>query len=144
MIMPSSVPVMSAPMAERLFTITSIRLDSLTFNSAASFITVSPSAKQARIAITGISSMSFGMMSPSITQPLRLLVFTVMSAVGSPESALTFVNVISPPIIFITSIIPSLVGLIPTFLMVISEFSAIRPATRKYAAEEISPGTMIF
>ena len=40
-----------------------------------------------------------------------------------------------------TRIMPSRVGLMPTFFMRISEFGMISPAARKKAAEEISPGT---
>ena len=43
-----------------------------------------------------------------------------------------------------TSSIPSLVGLIPTFLMVMHELGVISPATRKYVADDMSPGTRIF
>ena len=35
------------------------------------------------------------------------------------------------------------VGFIPTFLIVISLFGVIEPATRKKAADEMSPGTLI-
>ena len=38
---------------------------------------------------------------------------------------------------------PSLVEFIPTFLTVISEFGVISPNTKKYAADDISPGTLI-
>ena len=131
MIIPSSVAVMSAPMDERAFTMTSILFDSLTLSSWASLMMVSPSAKHARTAMAGISSMSFGMMGPSMTQPLRLDVLTVMSAVGSPHPLTTLEYSISPPIALMTSSIPSLVGLIPTFLMVMHEFGVISPATRK-------------
>ena len=42
---------------------------------------------------------------------------------------------------FITSIIPDLVGLIPTSLMTIEESLIILAPTIKNDAEEISPGT---
>ena len=42
-----------------------------------------------------------------------------------------------------TSIIPALVGLIPTFLIRISEPGTREAAAMKYAADEISPGTWI-
>ena len=84
MIMPSSVALISAPIAERFFTITSIRFDSFTFSSCASLITVCPFAKHAMMAMIGISSISFGIREPSITQPFKSEVCTVMSAAGSP------------------------------------------------------------
>ena len=64
------------------------------------------------------------------------------SAVGSP-SVLAFNNVMSAPIALHTRNIPSLVGLIPTFLRRISLPGVRSPAAIKYAAEEISPGTLI-
>ena len=141
--MPSSVSVTSAPMAVRLRTITSIRLDSLTFSSAASLITVSPSAKQAMAAIIGSSSMSVGMMAPPMTVPCKAEERTRMSAVGSPSPVDALTMVKSAPMSLQTRKIPSLVGLIPTCRIRISELGIIRPAQRKKAAEEISPGTWI-
>ena len=57
------------PIARRLLTITSIRLDSLTFSSCASRITVVPLAKQARAATTGSSSMRVGITEPPTVTP---------------------------------------------------------------------------
>ena len=143
MIIPSSVAVASTPIFTRLSTVNAIRSDSFTFNSAASLITVSPSANAANSAITGISSINVGMTSPPITVPFNLLVFTTISAVGSPPLSITFSNVTSAPISLHTRRIPSLVGLIPTFFKRIHEFGVISPATIKKVAEEISPGTTI-
>ena len=84
MIRPSSVAVTWAPMAERFSAMTAMRSDSLTFSSAASRMTVVPSAKQAMTAMTGSSSMSVGISSPSITQPFREEERTSRSAAGSP------------------------------------------------------------
>ena len=83
------------------------------------------------------------MTSPPITVPFNLLVFTTISAVGSPPLSITFSNVTSAPISLHTRRIPSLVGLIPTFFKRIHEFGVINPATIKNVAEEISPGTTI-
>ena len=142
MIMPSAVSSTSAPMALKFSAMTAIRLDSLTFNSAASRMMVSPSAKQAMAAIIGSSSIRVGMMSPWMSVPCRLLVRTRMSATGSPVMR-TFKRVRSPPMARQTWIIPSRVGLMPTFFMRSSELGIISPAARKKAAEEISPGTAI-
>lgn len=60
-----------APIAVRFSAMTSMRLDSLTFSSAASRMMVVPSAKQAITAMTGSSSISVGIRLPSITQPFR-------------------------------------------------------------------------
>ena len=143
MIIPSAVSVTSAPMADKFFTMTSRRLDSLTFNSAASLIMVVPSAKQAITAIMGSSSIRVGMMAPSMTVPWRLLLFTRMSAVGSPEASCSFIRVMSAPMARQTRRIPSLVGLIPTCRISTSEPGTSRPAARNGAADEISPGTVI-
>ena len=129
-IMPSWVPEISHPMALKYFTITSIRLDSFTFSSAASLMTVVPSAQAAITLITGSSSISVGMISPSIVMPCNELDFTKISAVGSPS--LRILNkVISPPMAIATLRMPSLVGLTPTFFMSISESGTMRPAAIK-------------
>ena len=76
-----------------------------------------------------------------MVQPFKEEVRMVMSATGSPISSFTLDSFILAPIILQTVSIPSLVGLIPTFFIVISEFGVRRPAAIKYAAEDISPGT---
>ena len=144
MIIPSSVGVTSAPIAFRLSVTVSMRSVSLTFSSAASLMTVVPSATAAMTAMTGISSMSVGMMSPSIVVPWSLLVRTRISAIFSPPSVLSFNKVISPPMSSHTFRIPARVGLMPVFSIRISESGTMSPAAIKYAAEEISPGTVIF
>ena len=62
-----------------------------------------------------------------------------MFATFSPAKTLSSKISISPPIFFTTSITPALVGFIPTFFNVISEFGTIKPATIKNEAEDISP-----
>ena len=142
--MPSEVGVTSAHMASRFSVTVSMRLDSLTFNSAASFIVVVPSAKAAMTAMTGSSSISDGMISPSIVVPCKLEDRTRRSQTGSPETVRQFCFSMSAPMADATRRMPSLVGFMPTFLMSISEFGTISPAAIKYAAEEMSPGTSIF
>ena len=104
---------------------------------------VFPLAKAASTAIIGISSIKVGIISPSITVPCKLEEETVRSATGSPETSLSFENSIFPPISLMTVIMPALVGFMFTFRKVISELGTIRPAAKKYAAEEMSPGTFI-
>ena len=131
MIIPSSVGVTSQPIAFRLSVTVSIRSVSLTFSSAASLIIVVPSAMAAITAITGISSIKVGMMSPSIVVPCSLLVRTRTSAILSPPSVRSLRRVISPPISSHTLKIPARVGLIPTFSTRISESGTISPAAMK-------------
>ena len=143
MIMPSSVSVTSAPIALRFSATRAIRLDSLTFNSAASLMTVRPWAKQAMRATVGSSSIMAGMTEPWITVPWRLLERTSRSAVGSEPLWSWFIRVRSAPMALQTVRRPARVGLIPAFLMSTSELGRIIPAAAKYTAEEISPGTVI-
>ncbi len=130
MIIPSCVPMISHPIALSAFTITSIRLDSLTFSSAASLIIVVPSAQAAITLMIGSSSISVGMISPSIVIPCSVLCFTSRSAVGSP-SRVILSNVISPPMACATFRIPSLVGLIPTLRIRTSAPGTSSPAAIK-------------
>ena len=71
---------MSAPKIVNSFATASIRLVSLTFNSSASLITVVPWAWVASKAIIGNSSMSFGMIAPSIVTFCKELVAIVKVA----------------------------------------------------------------
>ena len=88
MIIPSSVGVISHPIAFRLSVIVSIRSVSFTFSSAASLMIVVPSACDAMTAIIGISSIRVGIRSPWIVVPCRLLVRTRMSrSARRPPSA---------------------------------------------------------
>ena len=119
-----------------------MRLDSLTLSSCASRITVSPSANAAATAITGSSSIRRGMIAPPISTPCSLLYLTVRSHIGSASSR-KFDSVMSAPMSRRTSRTPVRVGLTPTFLIVSSLPGMIAPATRKNAADEISPGTAI-
>ena len=140
-IMPSSVSLTTAPIFVNSSVITRIRLDSLTLSSAASFIIVVPSAVVAMAAMTGSSSIRVGMIAPSIVIPCSLEKDTCISAELSEEALYSFKYSIFAPISLETLIMPSLVGLIPTFLITISEPGSIRAAAIKYAADDISPGT---
>ena len=131
MIMPSSVSVTSAPMAFKLSTMMAMRLDSLTFSSAASFMTVSPWAVQAMAAIMGSSSIRVGITSPSTTVPLRGEWRTRRSAVGSAPLWFSFNSVRSAPMSRQTFRIPARVGLIPTPLISTWEPGTIRAPAMK-------------
>ena len=131
MIIPSSVGVISHPIAFRLSVIVSIRSVSFTFSSAASLMIVVPSACDAMTAIIGISSIRVGIRSPWIVVPCRLLVRTRMSAIGSPPSVRSFKSVMSPPISSQTFKSPARVGLMPTFCTKISESGTSSPAAIK-------------
>ena len=134
---------MLQPIALRFSVTVAIRLVSFTFSSAASLMTVVPSAWAAITARMGISSIKAGMMSPSIVAPFRSLERTKMSARPSPPRKVSFTRVISAPIALHTSRNPALVKLVPTFLTSSSEPGTRRPAAIKYAADEMSPGTKI-
>jgi len=68
-----------------LFTGTVLQDVSLTLNSWASLISETPSQKQAATVRIGISSISFGSISPSIVNDLKLsAVFTLIDPIGSP------------------------------------------------------------
>ena len=82
-------------------------------------------------------------MLPPISVPWSSELLIIISHTGSPPAVRSLRSVISAPISSITSIIPVLVGLIPTLRMVISESGIIAPRTMKNAAEEMSPGTVI-
>ena len=88
--------------------------------------------------------MRVGMIAPSIAVPVSLPERTSRSAVGSPEAVFTLRSSTSAFIALQTRRMPSRVGLIPTFLIKISESGTMSPAAIKKAAEEISPGTRIF
>ena len=108
--------------------------------SCASFITVCPCAWVANTAIIGISSISFGISSPEISQPCRFGVYLIFKSPTGSEH-ISFLSRISmfAPIFCATSSIPARVGFRPTFFKIISEFGTIKPAAMKYAAEDISP-----
>jgi len=58
---------------------------SFTLNSCASLISETPLQKQAATVRIGISSISFGRISPSIVNDLKLFeVFTLIDPIGSP------------------------------------------------------------
>ena len=80
--------------------------------------------------------MSVGMMAPPMTVPCKAEERTRRSAVGSPSPVDALTMVKSAPMSLQTRKIPSLVGLIPTCRIRISELGIIRPAQRKKAAEE--------
>ena len=85
-IIPSSVSSISAPsFVSSSFTVL-ILLDSLTLSSSAFLTIVCPSANVAATAITGISSISLGIKSPSITVPLSFEDF--ISRCACPESGI--------------------------------------------------------
>ena len=71
-IIPSSNSSTFAPSNFKLSTTDFILLLSLTFNSAASYIIVFPSALVANMAIIGISSINFGIKSLSMVVPIKL------------------------------------------------------------------------
>jgi len=104
-------------------------------------IVVVPLATEAATVIIGISSISLGIMLRSMVVPLRGEETTLISATFSLLTTRSLRISILAPIDLYTSRIPALVGLIPTFLITISEFGTIKPAVMKYAAIEISPGT---
>ena len=131
MIRPSSVAVTRAPIAVRFSAMTSMRLDSLTFSSAASRMMVVPSAKQAITAMTGSSSISVGIRLPSITQPFREELRTRRSAEGSPSVISWGRTVRSAFIMRQTRKIPSLVGFVPTFRIRSSESGVMQAAAIK-------------
>ena len=88
MIIPSSVASMRAPSFVNSATTVSIRFVSFTFNSCASLITVIPSACVAANAITGISSINLGIISPPISIPFNEDVSIVIFAAGSDAPSL--------------------------------------------------------
>ena len=126
------------------FAVVSMRLVSLTRNSAASRIVVAPSAWVAASASNGSSSISLGIVAPPISVPSRADDLTKMSATGSPPISRWFASVMSAPISCRTSRIPVRVGLTPMSWRTISEWGIRQAATMKKAAEEMSPGTRAF
>ena len=128
MIMPSSVGVISAPIARRPSVTVAIRSDSLTLSSAASRMMVSPFAAAAITARTGSSSIRVGIRLPSMTVPFREEVRTSRSAAGSP-CTVSFTGRMSAPMAFAAWRIPARVGLVPVF-----RISSSDPGTRLAAA----------
>ena len=82
------------------------------------------------------------MIDPPISVPCSGRYRTVKSQTGSASSQ-KLLSVISAPMARSTSRIPVRVGLTPTPCMVSSEPGTIAPATRKNAAEEMSPGMVM-
>ena len=80
---------------------------------------------------------------PETVVPFKAEYLTLISATGSKPKSLLLNSSISAPMFFNTSMMPVLVGLIPTSLITTSEPSTIDAATRKNAAEDMSPGTTI-
>ena len=116
---------------------------SLTRSSPAPVMIVSPSANSAATASTGISSISRGIISAPKETPCRGAASTRRSATHSPPLSRSFCTEICAPISLSTSSIPVRVGLIPTLFRRRRLPAMIVPATRKYAAELMSPGTVI-
>ena len=133
---------MSAPKIVNSFATASIRLVSLTFNSSASRMIVVPVAWVANKAIIGNSSIKRGIIAPPISVAVNWLVFTSKSPEWLASSSFKIVT--EPPMFLITSKIPVRVWFKPTFFRSISLSGTTKPATKKKAAEEISPGTTTF
>ena len=106
---------MSAPSFLSSTTVVLILSDSLTRSSAASLISVSPSACVAARAISGISSMTLGIVSPLTDTPVRLLLSTEMSATGSAPADACSSIVTLAPMDFNTLSMPMRPGFTPTF-----------------------------
>ena len=90
---------------------------------------------------TGNSSMASGTSASGTAMPLSPERRTCRSATGSPPCDSRGTTVMSAPMSFRMSMTPVRVGFTPTFSMMYSPLPAMLPATRKNAAEEISPGT---
>ena len=101
-----------------------------------------PSAHEAAILKIGISSIILGMIAPPISTPCNEDDLISKSPISSLHSVFWFKICILAPIDFRTDSKPDLVLFNPTFLIKISEFLAIRPATIKNEAEEKSPATL--
>ncbi len=141
--MPSSRSSHLTPRAVKDDAMADILSDSFTLNSPAPLIIVLPAAKAAATHITGNSSMAGRSSSPLTSVPVRLEVFTRMSATGSPEMFLTLRVSTTPPIFSSIFKTPVRVGFTPTSLIISSESSVIMAPTMRKAAEDRSPGTVI-
>ena len=139
--MPSLVSSSSAPMARSCLAITAKRSVSLTRSSAASRITLVPSAQRAATERIGISSTSLGIRSPPISKAFSGLWRTRRSATGSPATSRWLSSSSGAPICSNTSRIPVRVGLMPTFSIVSSAPGTTSAAINQNAAELMSPGT---
>ena len=129
-----------APIAVNACFMDSILSVSLTRNSPAPFIRVSPSAKDAATISTGISSMTDGIFSLGTVMPFKAPEFTVISHRSSQPLKRRLSTRISAFIPFRSSMKPNLVRFDKTSFITSFEPSSISAATAKKAALDISPG----
>ena len=120
-----------------------MRSDSFTRSSAASRISVVPRAVAASTTSAGTSSMSRGMSGPAIVVAARGAWPTVSAAIGSPAASPGPCGVVASEarMAASTSSRPVRVGFTPTRRTVTRASGTMRPATRRKAADEMSPGT---
>ena len=118
-----------------------IRLLSLTASSAASRMSVTPSANAAATASAGISSCTFGISSPPIVVPVRSAERTANSPTGSPHTSDVCRMSICAPMRHSTSTNPRRVGLRLTCSRTMSDPGVTVAATTKNADDDGSPGT---
>ena len=94
--------------------------------------------------MAGNSSMLRTTRSPPISIPWSGAAVSVTSPVGSPNVSLAFEMSMDAPISERMSRIPVRVGFMPTFATVMRDPGTIAAATKRNAAEEISPGSTPF
>ena len=139
--MPSGNSSTSTPRARRFVTTALIRSLSLTRNSVASAIRVSPSAHAARHASNGSSSMHRGISSPPIRVPCRRPGRTTTVPTVSPPTTRSSSRRSTTPMRPITSKAPMRVGLRHTSVSRNSPSSASAASAAKKAADDGSAGT---
>src|SRR3989442_6284690 len=120
-----------------------IRSLSFTRSSSAPLTMVSPWAQAAATQRIGNSSIVLGIRSGPIVNPCRGAERTRRSATGSPACTRGFRSSMRAPISCRTSRTPFRVGLTPTPVIVTSDSETSEAATRKKAAAERSPATVM-